>query len=730
MLHHLAKPLEAAAPSRRTFLKLTAGAAGGLLLALKLPGQKALAAASSDTLAQPFVHIRADNTIVVLSKHLDKGQGIATGLATLVADELDAAWEQVSVEFAPANAELYKNLFFGMQGTGGSTAIANSFQQYRQAGATARAMLVAAAAKAWGVPAAEISVSSGTLSHASGKSATFGEMAGAAAAQSVPQDVVLKTPDQWVYIGKSFPRVDTRSKITGAVGAYGIDQRFDNMLVAVLARPPRFGSKVASVDDTAARAVAGVVDVITVPSGVAVLATGTWAAMQGRDALTITWDDSAAEMRSTDAMEAELAELVGKPGLKAHGHGDAAAAMAKAARVIEAEYQFPYLAHAPMEPLDITVLFDGSSATFWTGAQFQTIDQMVAGQVLGLTPDKVAINTLWAGGSFGRRAQPDSHYFAEAALIAKARHAAGHAAQHIKIVWTREDDIRGGYYRPMMRHKVRVGLDGTGNLLAWEHRIAGKSIMIGTAMEPFVVKNGVDETMVEGISGTTYALPAFALEVHATKTPVPVLWWRAVGHTHTAYVMETMIDRLAREAGQDPVAYRMALLKDDPRRLGVLKLAAEKAGWGTPLPEGRHRGVAVHTSFNSHVAEIAEISFRDDGTVKVEKVVCAVDCGIPVNPDTIRAQVEGAIGYGLGAVLRNEITFTDGMVDQSNFDTYQPLRLTDMPQIEVHIVPSTEAPTGIGEPGTPPVGPAVANAIAAARGEWVTTLPLSRSGLA
>lgn len=729
MLHHLTQPIAAAAPSRRTFLKLTAGAAGGLLLALRLPGQRALAAAG-DTFAQPFVHIRADNTILVLSKHLDKGQGIATGLATLVAEELDAAWEQVSVEFAPANAELYKNLFFGMQGTGGSTAMANSFQQYRQAGATARAMLISAAAKAWSVPAAEIKVSAGTLSHASGKTATFGEMAGAAAAEAIPQDVTLKTPDQWVYIGKSFPRVDTKAKTRGAAGAYGMDQRFDNMLVAVLARPPRFGSTVATVDDAAARALPGVIDVITVPSGVAVLATGTWAAMQGRDALTITWDDSAAEMRSTDAMEAELADLVAKPGLKAHGHGDAAAAMAKAARVIEADYQFPYLAHAPMEPLDITVLFDGSSATFWTGSQFQTIDQMVAGQVLGLTPDKVAINTLWAGGSFGRRAQPDSHYFVEAALIAKTRLAAGHAPQHIKVVWTREDDIRGGYYRPMTRHKVRAGLDANGNLLAWEHRIAGKSIMIGTAMEAFVVKNGIDETMVEGVSNTTYALPAFALEVHATKTPIPVLWWRSVGHTHTAYVMETMIDRLAKEAGQDPVAYREALLKDDPRKLGVLKLAAEKAGWGNALPKGRYRGVAVHTSFNSHVAEIAEISFREDGTVKVEKVVCAVDCGIPVNPDAIRAQVEGAIGYGLGAILRNEITFTDGVVDQANFDTYLPLRMTDMPLIEVHIVASAEAPTGIGEPGTPPIGPAVANAIAAAKGEWAATLPMSRGGLA
>lgn len=729
MLHHLTNPIAAATPSRRTFLKLTAGAAGGLLLALRLPGSPAKAA-TDDSLVQPFLHIRADGSVMVLSKHLDKGQGIATGLATLVADELDAAWDQVQVEFAPANAEVYKNLFFGMQGTGGSTAIANSFQQYRQAGATARAMLVAAAAKAWSVPAGEITVSAGNLSHASGKSAGFGAMAGLAAAEPVPAEAPLKTPDQWVYIGKSFPRLDTRSKTIGAAGVYGMDQRFDNMLVAVLARPNRFGGTVASVDDSAARAVDGVSDVIGLPSGVAVLAKDTWSAMQGRDALSVTFDDSAAEMRSSDEMAKELAELTAQPGLKAHGEGDAEAALAGAAKVIEADYSFPFLAHAPMEPLDITVLFDGSTATFWTGAQFQTIDQMVAAQVLGLTPDKIAINTLWAGGSFGRRAQPDSHYFAEAALLAKAWLDKGNAPRHLKIVWTREDDIKGGYYRPMMAHKVRVGLDAEGRIVGWHHRVAGKSIMIGTAFESFVVKNGVDETSVEGLGNTPYALENLHVEVHNAKTAVPVLWWRSVGHTHTAYVMETMLDRVAREAGKDPVAYREDLLKNDPRKLAVLKLAAEKAGWGTPLAEGRFRGVAVHKSFNSYVAEIAEISFRDDGTVKVEKVVCAVDCGVPVNPDNIRAQIEGGIGYGLGAILRNEITLTAGEVDQSNFDSYLPLRLTDMPQIEVHIIPSTEAPTGIGEPGTPPIGPAVANAIAAARGEWVTNLPFSRSGLA
>ncbi|MBA5778576.1 xanthine dehydrogenase family protein molybdopterin-binding subunit [Stappia sp. F7233] len=730
MLHHLMKPIANAAPSRRSFLKLSAGAAGGLLIGLRLPGASGAAMAAEGELAQPFVHIRADNTVTVIVKHLDKGQGAATGLATLVADELDATHEQVRVEFAPADAERYKNLFFGVQGTGGSTAIANSFQQYRTAGATAKAMLVAAAAKAWGVPAAEIAVSKGELSHASGRKASFGEMAGLAAAESLPESPRLKTPEEWVFIGKSFPRLDTKMKTVGAPGVYGIDHKAENMLVAVVAHPPKFGAKPKTVDAAAAREVPGVVDVLTLPAGVAVLADKTWPAIRARELLEITWDETEAETRGSEEMLAELQAMAARPGLKAHVHGDAEAGLAGAATVIEAEYSFPFLAHAPMEPLDVTILFDGGTAEFWTGSQLQTVDQNVAAAVLGITPDKVAINTLWAGGSFGRRAQPDSHPIDEAAHIAKAWAGAGNTPRPIKVVWTREDDIKGGYYRPMVAHKVRAGIDAEGNITGWQHRVASKSILIGSPFEAFLVKDGVDETTAEGITDMTYAAGAIDVEVHNAQTAVPVLWWRSVGHTHTAYVVETMIDRLAKAAGKDPVAFREGLLKDDPRKLGVLRLAAEKAGWNDPLPEGRHRGVAVHKSFNTYVAEVAEISFRDDGTVKVEKVTCAVDCGVPVNPDNIRAQMEGGIGYGLGAILRNEITMTDGEVDQSNFDAYLPLRISDMPQIEVHVVPSTEAPTGAGEPGTPPIGPAVANAIAAAKGEWITALPLSKQGLA
>ncbi|WP_428674867.1 molybdopterin cofactor-binding domain-containing protein [Roseibium sp.] len=727
MLHLLPKPLEAAKPTRRTFLKLSAGTVGGLILALNLP-RSSVSAAEGDFI-QPFVHIRPDNTVVVLSKHLDKGQGTASGLSTLVADELDAAWEQVLVEFAPSNPQVYANTLFGVQGTGGSTAMANSFMQYRQAGAAAKTMIVAAAARAWGVPAGEITVSNGIVSHSSGKSATFGELAGLAALEDVPAEPVLKTPGQWVYIGKSFPRLDVKNKTVGAPKTYTMDFQRDDLLVATVARSPRFGGKVKSFNATEAGKVPGVVNVLQIPNGVAVIARSTWPAIKARGLLEIEWDDSEAESRSSDAMIAELKEMTAKPGVKVRADGDVDAALADAAKVIEADYDFPFLAHGTMEPLDVVLHFDGEAAELWLGSQIQTIDHNVAAAVLGIPFEKVKINTLWAGGSFGRRAQADSHPVAEVAMLAKAMQAAGMAPAPVKIVWTREDDMTGGYYRPMSAHKIRVGLDEAGNVTAFKYNIAAKSIIKGTPFEPMLMHGGVDHNMTEGAHDTSYAFPLMRMDQAFQETKVPVLWWRSVGHTHTAYVMETMMDRIAREAGKDPVAYRLDMIKDDPRKVAVLKLATEKAGWNTPAPEGRYRGVAVHKSFGSYVAEVAEISFRDDGTVKVEKVTAAVDCGTPINPDNIRAQVEGGIGYGLGAILRNQVTLEEGVVQETNFDTYEPIRMSDMPEIEVHIVASNEAPTGIGEPGTPLIGPAVANAIAAAKDTWITSLPLARAGL-
>ncbi|MDJ0826098.1 MAG: xanthine dehydrogenase family protein molybdopterin-binding subunit [Rhodobacter sp.] len=727
MLHYLNSKLPAPQPTRRTFLKLSAGAVGGLLIGTVVPHRSVAQSASmGDGIATPFVHITPDNRVVVISKHLDKGQGAATGLATLVAEELDAAVEQVEAEHAPSNPEVYANLLFGVQGTGGSTAMANSFDQYRQAGATARAMLVNAAAAEWGVPAGEISVANGVVS-GGGNSASFGELAAKAAMQEPPAEVTLKSPDQWVYIGNHFPRVELAQKTRGSVGLFGMDAQPDNCLIAVTARSPRFGATLASMDAADALAIDGVEAVLQIPQGVAVLAANTWTAMQGREALALEWEDGSGETRGTDEILADFRALIDEPGLPSNPRGDAAAKLAEAAQVIEAEYVFPYLAHAPMEPLDMTVLYDGQSATFWGGSQIQTIDHGTAAGVLGLEFPQVAINTRWGGGSFGRRATPDAHLTAETAMIGKAWLDAGNAARPIKLVYAREDDIKGGYYRPMALHRVRAGLDADGNISGWEHRIVSQSIFTGTGFESFVVHNGVDHSTVEGIDDTTYAIPDLHVDVHHPQVGVPTLWWRSVGHTHTAYVMETMMDELAQAAGRDPVEFRLAYLGDDARLAGVLRLAAEKAG--PTGPEGTHRGVAVHKSFNSYVAEVADVRIRDDGTLKVEKVTCGVDCGVPINPDNIVAQIEGGIGYGLSAVLREEITMTGGEVDQENYPDYEPLRITDMPEVEVHIVASTEAPTGIGEPGTPPIGPAVANAVFAATGQRLRDLPLTKHGL-
>ncbi len=728
MLHYLDTKLPQPTPTRRAFLKLSAGAVGGLLIGSVIPMRGvAQSAGAGDTLVTPFVHITPDNRVIVLSKHLDKGQGAATGLATLVAEELDASAEQVEAVFAPSNPEVYQNLLFGVQGTGGSTAMANSFDQYRQAGATARAMIVNAAADAWGVAAGDISVANGVVS-GGGNTATLGELAVQAALQEPPAEVSLKAPDDWVYIGKSFPRVELAQKTRGSVGMFGIDAQPEDCLIAVTARPPRFGATLASVDASEALSMPGVVQVLEIPQGVTVLANNTWAAMQAREALVLDWAEGSGETRGTDELMEEFRALLDAPGNPSAPRGDAAARLAEAAQVVEAEYFFPFLAHAPMEPLDMTVLYDGETASFWGGSQIQTLDHGAAAAVLGLEMGQIAINTTWGGGSFGRRATFDSHLAVETATIAKAWLDGGNGARPIKLIYSREDDIRGGYYRPMALHRVRAGLDAEGNIAGWEHRIVSQSIFAGTPFESFVFTEGVDHSTVEGTSDTPYAIPDMHVDVHHPQVGVPPLWWRSVGHTHTAYVMETMMDELAVAAGRDPVEFRLAYLEGEPRLAGALRLAAERAG--PAGPDGTSRGVAVHKSFNSYAAEIADVRLRDDGSVKVEKVTCGIDCGVPINPDNIAAQIEGGLGYGLSAVLREEITLTEGEVDQFNYPDYPPLRITDMPEVEVHIVPSTEAPTGIGEPGTPPIGPAVANAVFAATGERVRTLPFSRHGLA
>ncbi len=717
---------------RRQVLQGGAAVAAGLILGFNWPAghriARAAAGAGGEFAPNAFVRIAPDNTVTIIAKHIEFGQGSFTGLATILAEELDADWAQVRVEAAPADVSRYANTLFGAQGTGGSTAIANSYRQLREAGAAARFMLVQAAAKEWGVTPEEITVAKGVLSHAaSGKRATFGELAARAAGIKPPAagTLKLKDPARFTLIGTRLPRKDTPEKITGTA-IYTFDVKLPGMLTALVARPPRFGAKVKSFDAKAAKAVKGVVDVIAIPTGVAVLAEGFWAAKLGRDALTVEWDETNAERRGTADILAEYRALLDTPGAVARKDGAADMALASAAKVIEAVYEYPYLAHAPMEPVNCVVQLGKDTCEIWSGCQFPSIDQNVAASVAGLRPEQVIIHTLYAGGSFGRRATPSGDFTFEAVSIAKA--IGGRAP--VRLLWTREDDIRGGLYRPLYVHRLRAGLDAAGNPIAWEHRIVGQSIIAGSPFEAALVKNGIDGTSVEGASNLPYAIPNMLVDLKTTKVGVPVLWWRAVGSTHTAFSCETMIDELAEAAGKDPVEFRRALLAKHPRHLAVMNLAAEKAGWGTPLPEGRARGIAVHESFNSFVAQVAEVRLTDDGRVKVERVVCAVDCGLAINPDVIAAQMEGGIGYGLGAILNNAITLREGLVEQSNFHDYQPFRIGEMPGVEVHIVPSAADPTGVGEPGVPPIGPAVANAVYRLTGKRIRSLPFSQHKLA
>ncbi|MGF6597865.1 isoquinoline 1-oxidoreductase beta subunit [Paraburkholderia sp. GAS448] len=715
-------------PSRRTFLK-GVGTAAALALTIGFEwggsSRRAVAAETTGGTFAPnaFLRVGADDSVTVIAKHVEMGQGAYTGIATIVAEELDADWAHVRVESAPADANRYANLAFGtMQGTGGSSAMANSWMQLREAGAKARVMLVAAAAKQWQVPASELRTERGSVYHdASGKRASYGSLASAAATLPVPEKAALKDPRNFRLIGTRAPRVDVPPKTDGTA-QFTIDVTFPGMLVALMQRPPLFGATVRSFDASAAKAVPGVVDVVQVPRGVAVVAKSFWAAKQGRDALKVEWDDSHAEKRSSADIMAEYRRIAEKPGLPARVEGDASKAIEGAARKISASYEFPYLAHAPMEPLDAVVKLTANSCEIWAGDQFQTVDQANAARAAGLQPQQVSIHTLYAGGSFGRRANPGSDYIVEAVSIAKALGANG---TPVKLQWTREDDIHGGLYRPMYFHKLEAGLTRDGKLVGWRHVIVGQSIVADT---PFaaMVKNGIDPTSVEGAANIAYAIPNVSVELATTRTGVPVLWWRVVGSSHTAFAVEAFIDEAAHAAGQDPFRFRRNLLAHQPRMQAVLDLAAERAGWsGAPLPPGKGRGIAVAEAFHTFVAQVAEVSVDKDGKVRVDRVVCAVDCGTAINPDVIAAQIEGGIGFGLGAMLYGAITLKDGRIGQNNFDGYQVLRIDAMPKVEVHIVPSTEAPTGIGEPGVAPIGPAVANAIFAATGKRVYALPFA-----
>jgi isoquinoline 1-oxidoreductase beta subunit len=644
------------------------------------------------------------------------GQGIWTTLPMLIAEELDADWSRIRVEHAPA-APAYAHTAFGMQMTGGSSSTWSEFDRCRQAGAMARAVLVTAAAQRFGVEALACRTENGVVISGS-KRARYGELAEAASKLPAPKTVALKDPKDWKIIGKPTKRLDTPEKITGQA-RFGIDVQFEGLLTAVVARPPVFGGRVKSLDDTKAKAVPGVRSVVRVPSGVAVVADHFWAAKLGRDALQIDWDLGPNAKRDSAAVREEFSRLAGTRGPTAAQAGDVAGALGKAAKTIEADYAVPYLAHATMEPLNATVRISRTKCEIWTGTQFQTMDQQVAAKITGLKPEQVEIHTTFLGGGFGRRATATSDFVSEAVQVAKAANAP------VKTVWTREDDVRGGYYRPAYLHRVRIGLGSDGLPTVWQHVIVGQSIVAGTPFEPMMVKNGIDATSVEGVADSAYlkSVPNHRVDLHSPKTGIPVLWWRSVGHSHTGFVMESLLDELALAAGKDPVEYRRALLKGHSRHLGVLNLVAEKAKWGTPVPKGRARGIAVHESFGSYVAQVAEVSVEKN-TIRVHRVVCAVDCGVAVNPESVRAQMESGIAFGLGAALYSTLSFKDGRVQQSNFHDYRVLRLDEMPVVEVYIVPSTEKMGGVGEPGVPPIAPAVANAVAALTGQRLRELPL------
>ncbi len=714
--------------TRRNFILGTLAAGTSLVVGFRAPavaeGEQPAAAAPVNPFAA-YVKIDPDNTVTIYSSQFEMGQGSYHGIATLVNEELGADWSNITVEGGSGNVALYGNVAWGgfAQGTGGSTSMASSWDRYRNAGAAARLMLVTAAATAWGVPAAEIKVEGGKLTHASGKSATFGDMAAAAAQVAIPAGFKLKDKDEWTQIGSdTLKRYDSKGKTNGSQ-AYTIDVKLPGMVTAVMIHPPLFGATVKSFDASKAKAIKGVVDVVQIHRGVAVAADNMWTAIKAREAVTVEWDDAKAEKRGSADIMAEYRAQTAKPGIAtARNDGNVEDGFKAAAKVMEATFEFPYLVHAAIEPLNAVAQKTGDMIEVWGGHQMPDLYQYIASQVAGTTPDKIKLHVMKTGGGFGRRAVFDADVVSEAVAVAQALQ----WKYPVKVQWTRDNDMKGGRYRPAYVHRVKAGLDKDGKLVAWHNHIVGQSIMTGTPFEQGLVTNGIDLTSVEGASNIPYSAPNVRVELSTMTTGVPVLWWRAVGSTHTAYAIETFMDELAEAAGKDPVDFRLAMLEKNPRHQAVLKLAAEKAGWGSPAGEGRHRGIALAESFSTVVAHVVEISILKDGAVKVERVVTAVDCGTVINPDQVRAQVEGAVGFGLGAILQEELTLTAGAVDQANYDTYTPLRINQMPKVEVHWIASYAPPTGMGEPGVPPVGPALANAIYAATRKRLRVLPLSK----
>jgi isoquinoline 1-oxidoreductase beta subunit len=700
--------------TRRDFLKGSAAATGALVVGFTLPIASryatAAAAGGADFAPNAFLRIAPDGQITVVCGLSEMGQGVHMGIASLVAEELDADWKSIRLQQAPVD-KAYINPAFGMQATGGSTSIRGNYLPMRKAGAAARQMLVTAAAAQWGVDAATCRTESGRVIAADGRALGYGELAAAAAGLPVPQDPPLKDPRDFRILGKGHSRIDAPAKVNGSAG-FGIDVKLPGLLTAVMAHAPVPGAKVVSIDDAAAKAVPGVRQVVQIPQGVAVLADGYWPALKGRDALVVKWEDGPLATLSSAAISKSLTEATTKPGMVARNEGDVGVA---AANTVEAVYEAPYLAHACMEPMNCTAWVRAGDAEIWAPTQGPGPHQGIVAQLTGLPAEKVRVHTTYLGGGFGRRFAPD--FIIASTLISKA------AGVPVKLVYTREDDMRGWFYRPAAVARFTAGLDKDGQPVSFFARVAAPALMVAAGFVKELPK-GIDDPAVEGISDCPYAFPNLRVEYVRTEPGIPVWFWRSVGHSQNAFFLEAFIDEVAAAAGKDPVEFRRSLLGKQPRLRGVLELAAQKAGWGSSLPAGVHRGVAIASSFGSFVAQVAEVSVDANGKPRVQRVVAAVDCGVTVNPEVIKRQVEGAIAYGLSAALFEKITIRNGRIEQTNFDSYPMLRMTEMPKVEVHIVPSTEAPGGIGEPGLPAASPAVVNALFAATGRRVRTLPV------
>lgn len=709
--------------SRRNFIIGSAAVGTGLTVACYASlASDGSTVAQSDTVSvdwdpHAFIHVGTNDLVTVFSKYTEMGQGIYTGLATIVAEELDASWKQMRAEAAPADGVIYENIGWGGQMTGGSSSISGSFEQMRRLGAAVRQMLIRAAAYQWSVPPKELAIDNGIISHAeSRRSASFGEFAELAATFDVPAAVSPKPFAEYRERTKNPIRLDIEAKTNGRT-TFTQDLQLPRMKTAVVARPPRFGSVVASFDAAAARQVSGVIDVVQIPTGVAVIADDFWTALKGREALVVEWDDSQAFKLDSDEIVDEFRRLAGTEGVTARNDGDADAAMANASKTLGAEFEFPYLAHATLEPLNQIVKWNGDSCEIWGGTQQQSTDQEEAAAILGIETDNVQVHTLLVGGAYGRRGCSD--YAREAVEIAKAF---GPKAIPIKMMWTREDDMRAGMYRPLNFHRISAGIDDDGNISAWQHTLVGQSIAAQQA--PQWLYNGIDGMSVNGADDWLYSIDNVRVESHSPDLPVPVLWYRGVSATHTVYVVETFIDALAELANREPLQYRLDMLDDEPRMAALLRAVAAKAGWDKPLGEDRGRGVAICKLRSSYLAQVAEVTVNKDGSYAVDRVISGIDCGQVINPDIVSAQLEGGTGFGLSSLMSDAITLRNGYVQESNFDQYPLLRINQMPDVETVIMQSDEPPTGVGELATMAAHAAVANALHAVTGKRYYSLPI------